>query len=69
MRIIHEKGYSDEDCASYKSIVFSNTIQSIRAILNAMESLNIEFENNLNFVSLTNFGFVNFKYFLIIMVI
>lgn len=45
MRIIHEKGYSDEDCASYKSIVFSNTIQSIRAILNAMESLNIEFEN------------------------
>ena len=45
MRIIHEKGYSDEDCVTYKGIVYSNTIQSIRAIVKAMGALGIEFED------------------------
>uniref|UniRef100_A0A3Q3WPY3 Guanine nucleotide-binding protein G(i) subunit alpha-1 n=1 Tax=Mola mola TaxID=94237 RepID=A0A3Q3WPY3_MOLML len=34
--IIHEAGYSEEECKQYKAVVYSNTIQSIIAIIRAM---------------------------------
>ena len=40
-RIIHEKGYSKEECLQYRPIVFSNTIQSLIAIIRAMGLLKI----------------------------
>lgn len=40
-RIIHESGYSKEECLQYKPIVFSNTIQSLIAIIRAMGQLKI----------------------------
>ena len=40
-RIIHEKGYSKEECLEYRPIVFSNTIQSLVAIIRAMGLLKI----------------------------
>ena len=43
MKIIHEKGYSQEECLQYKPVVYSNTIQSLTAILKAMGQLKIDF--------------------------
>uniref|UniRef100_A0A8C4HS14 Adenylate cyclase-inhibiting G alpha protein n=2 Tax=Dicentrarchus labrax TaxID=13489 RepID=A0A8C4HS14_DICLA len=43
MKIIHEDGYSEEECKQYKVVVYSNTIQSIMAIIRAMGRLKIEF--------------------------
>ena len=45
MKIIHESGYSVEECLQYKPVVYSNTIQSMLAIIRALGTLNIEFEN------------------------
>ncbi|XP_077419520.1 guanine nucleotide binding protein (G protein), alpha activating activity polypeptide O, b isoform X2 [Vanacampus margaritifer] len=41
--IIHEDGFSGDDVKQYKPVVYSNTIQSLAAILRAMDSLGIEF--------------------------
>uniref|UniRef100_A0A2K5SBI9 G protein subunit alpha i2 n=1 Tax=Cebus imitator TaxID=2715852 RepID=A0A2K5SBI9_CEBIM len=43
MKIIHEDGYSEEECRQYRTIVYSNTIQSIMAIVKAMGNLQIDF--------------------------
>lgn len=43
MKIIHESGYSREECEQYKPVVFSNTIQSLVAIIRAMGQLGIDF--------------------------
>lgn len=43
MKIIHEDGYSEEECRQYKVVVYSNTIQSIIAIVRAMGRLKIDF--------------------------
>uniref|UniRef100_S4RPI4 Guanine nucleotide-binding protein G(i) subunit alpha-2 n=1 Tax=Petromyzon marinus TaxID=7757 RepID=S4RPI4_PETMA len=45
MKIIHEAGYSPEECRQYAAVVFSNTIQSIVAIVRAMASLKVLFAN------------------------
>ncbi|KAI0076150.1 heterotrimeric G protein alpha subunit B [Panus rudis PR-1116 ss-1] len=41
MKLIHHGGYNDQERDSYKEIIFSNTIQSMRAILEAMTQLDI----------------------------
>lgn len=46
MKIIHETGYSDEERKTYRPVVYSNTIQSMMAILRAMGTLKIQFENS-----------------------
>lgn len=43
VRIIHEDGYSEEECRQYRAVVYSNTIQSIMAIVKAMGNLQIDF--------------------------
>lgn len=43
LRIIHEDGYTDEECKQYKVVVYSNTIQSIIAIIRAMGRLKVDF--------------------------
>uniref|UniRef100_A0A1I8H0D0 G protein subunit alpha o1 n=3 Tax=Macrostomum lignano TaxID=282301 RepID=A0A1I8H0D0_9PLAT len=43
MKIIHEGGFTQEDNKQYKPVVFSNTIQSLVAILRAMSTLNISY--------------------------
>lgn len=42
-RIIHEKGYTQEECLQYKPVVYSNAIQSMIAIIRAMNQLKVEF--------------------------
>uniref|UniRef100_A0A673IRH1 G protein subunit alpha i2 n=1 Tax=Sinocyclocheilus rhinocerous TaxID=307959 RepID=A0A673IRH1_9TELE len=51
MKIIHEDGYSEEECKQYRAVVYSNTIQSIMAIIKAMSNLKIEYEDSARAVS------------------
>ncbi|CAI4219139.1 unnamed protein product [Parascedosporium putredinis] len=41
MKLIHEGGYSRDERESFKEIIFSNTVQSMRVILEAMETLEL----------------------------
>ncbi|CAF0783393.1 unnamed protein product [Brachionus calyciflorus] len=41
MKIIHEKGYSREECLQFRPVVYNNTIQSLIAIIKAMSQLKI----------------------------
>ncbi|KAF8808602.1 heterotrimeric G-protein alpha subunit, GPA1-like protein [Phlegmacium glaucopus] len=41
MKLIHHGGYNESERDSYKEIIFSNTIQSMRAILEAMPQLDL----------------------------
>lgn len=59
-RIIHEDGFSGDDVKQYKPVVYSNTIQSLAAILRAMDSLGIEFGDKDRKASLT---FILFRRF------
>lgn len=43
MKIIHENGYSQEECLAYRPVVHNNTIQSLLAIIRAMGQLRIDF--------------------------
>ncbi|KAL1921274.1 uncharacterized protein VTP21DRAFT_10990 [Calcarisporiella thermophila] len=45
MKLIHDGGYSLDERESFKEIIFSNTIQSMKVILNAMEAMDIGFVN------------------------
>ena len=54
MKIIHETGYSSEECLQYQPVVYSNTIQSLMAIIRAMGQLRIDFRNHDRAVSVTN---------------
>lgn len=51
MKIIHEKGYSKEECEQYRPVVYSNSIQSLMAIIRAMGQLKIDFVDHKNAVS------------------
>jgi guanine nucleotide-binding protein G(i) subunit alpha len=41
MKLIHEGGYTKEERDYYKEIIYSNTVQSMRVILEAMERMGI----------------------------
>jgi hypothetical protein len=43
--IFNENGYTTEERLRFKPVIFSNTIQSMLAILRAMNRLQISFEN------------------------
>lgn len=57
MKIIHELGYSQEECEQYRPVVYSNTIQSLMAIIRAMGQLRIDFAEPSKAVSTTSFFF------------
>lgn len=46
MKLINEGGYTRDERESFKEIVFSNTVQSMRVILEAMESLELPLDDN-----------------------
>lgn len=52
MKIIHETGYSPEECDQYRPVVYSNTIQSLMAIIRAIGQLRIEFADPNKIVSM-----------------
>jgi guanine nucleotide-binding protein G(i) subunit alpha len=45
MTLIHGKGYSQAEREAFREIIFSNVVQSMRVILEAMETLGISFGN------------------------
>jgi hypothetical protein len=45
MRIIHEGGFPDEEKLSYRQTVFTNMIESITALTQAMTKLNIPIDD------------------------
>lgn len=55
MKIIHETGYSKEECEQYTPVVYSNTIQSLMTIIRAMGDLRIDFAEPSKAVSLSDF--------------
>lgn len=54
-RIIHEDGYSEDECRQYRAVVYSNTIQSIMAIIKAMSNLKIDYEDPARMVGVCSF--------------
>lgn len=48
MRIIHGKGYNDEDKRSFIKLVYQNILTSIQNLVNAMATLHIEYHNQDN---------------------
>ncbi|CAO3693838.1 hypothetical protein G6F70_001692 [Rhizopus microsporus] len=45
MKLIHDGGYTPEERESFKEVIFSNTLQSMRVTLEAMDNLGIPFRN------------------------
>ncbi|XP_038171348.1 guanine nucleotide-binding protein G(t) subunit alpha-3 [Arvicola amphibius] len=45
MKIIHKNGYSKQECMEFKAVIYSNTLQSILAIVKAMTALGIDYVN------------------------
>ncbi|CAH8444109.1 unnamed protein product [Schistosoma guineensis] len=45
LKIIHQSSYTREECLLYKPVVYSNTVQSMIAIIRAMGHLYIKFED------------------------
>lgn len=45
MKLIHDGGYAPEERENFKEVIFSNTMQSMRVTLEAMENLGIPFQN------------------------
>ena len=45
MKLIHYGGYSQEERDEFKEIIYSNTVQSMRVILEAMETMQVSLEN------------------------
>ncbi|KAL1777671.1 guanine nucleotide-binding protein G(t) subunit alpha-3, partial [Sigmodon hispidus] len=43
--IIHKNGYSKQECMEFKTVIYSNTLQSILAIVKAMTTLGIDYVN------------------------
>uniref|UniRef100_A0A673MP30 Guanine nucleotide-binding protein subunit alpha-11 n=1 Tax=Sinocyclocheilus rhinocerous TaxID=307959 RepID=A0A673MP30_9TELE len=54
MRIIHGRGYTEEDRRAYAKLVFQNIFASIHNLLQAMEHLNIPFVDGKNKVCTRN---------------
>ncbi|KAG2179983.1 hypothetical protein INT43_003770 [Umbelopsis isabellina] len=49
MKLIHDGGYTTEERESFKEVIFSNTIQSMRVTLEAMEMMGLQFQRSENY--------------------
>ncbi|KAJ3158459.1 guanine nucleotide-binding protein subunit alpha [Irineochytrium annulatum] len=48
MKLIHDNGYNNDEREAFKEIIFSNTVQSMRVILEAMQNMGINLGNPAN---------------------
>lgn len=48
MKLIHDGGYNNDERESFKEIIFSNTVQSMRVILEAMTHMGIAMGDDFN---------------------
>ena len=45
MKIIHDNGYTKEDCLRFRPLILNNTLGSLITILNAMKKVKINLSN------------------------
>jgi guanine nucleotide-binding protein subunit alpha len=45
MKLIHDGGYNDDEREAFREVIYSNAVQSLRAILEAMETLGITYSD------------------------
>lgn len=48
MKLIYDGGFTNEEREAYKEVIFSNSVQSIHVLLEAMENLSISLGNTDN---------------------
>ncbi|KAG0209146.1 guanine nucleotide-binding protein subunit alpha [Mortierella sp. GBA30] len=48
MKLIHDGGYSKDEREAFKEIIFSNTVQSMRVILEAMDKMELPLHHEAN---------------------
>ena len=48
MKLIHDGGYSRDEREAFKEIIFSNTVQSMRVILEAMDNMGVALAQSAN---------------------
>ena len=48
MKLIHDGGYSRDEREAFKEIIFSNTVQSMRVILEAMDNMGVALTQSAN---------------------
>ena len=46
MKILHQDGFSEQERVNFKPVVYTNTVQSMVAIVKAMEALDISYSND-----------------------
>lgn len=61
MRIIHGRGYSDEDKKSYTRLVFQNIFTAVQAMIQAMNTLQIPYKYDENKVHVCFYAFISQK--------
>jgi len=59
MRIIHGKGYSEDDKRTFIKLVYQNILTSVHNMITAMTTLHIEYSNEENYVSKTITFYLN----------
>jgi guanine nucleotide-binding protein subunit alpha len=45
MKLLHDNGYSEEEKLAFREIIYSNTIQSMKVIMEAMDRMSIALSN------------------------
>lgn len=63
MRIIHGRGYSDEDKRSFTRLVYQNIFTAIQAMIQAMKTLQIPYKYENNEVDQTSVSLSSFFFF------
>lgn len=51
MRLIYAQGFSKQEKEEWRAIIFNNILSAFKVILDAMEELEIEFQDKANDVS------------------
>lgn len=46
MKIIHENGFTTDECVGYREIVFGNMIQAMQSVLAALSKLNVRLQDS-----------------------
>jgi guanine nucleotide-binding protein subunit alpha len=57
MKIIHQNGYNKDELTSYRPTIFTNTMDSMRSILEFVKQAKMDFETEGNKVSSSVFLF------------
>ena len=65
MRIIHGAGYSDDDRKGFRVMVFQNIHKVIRTLCDQMDNLQIEYEVEINAVSV-RLKYLNFLFYFVL---